>query len=143
MKSEGSGDEEAVLIIGGDQQTRDAILDIISDHDELSSTVQALQQASPSSTVIIVGVSSAVQENNEEASESLLGVLSRREQEVLARVAEALSNAQIASRMGITEGTVKRHLRNIFAKLGAVSRMDAVIKGGVVSARPRQPDTDA
>ncbi|WP_214321467.1 response regulator transcription factor [Nonomuraea sediminis] len=143
MKSEESGDEEAVLIIGGDQQTRDAILDIISDHDELSSTVQALQQASPSSTVIIVGVSSAVQDDTEETQETSVSVLSRREQEVLARVAEALSNAQIASRMGITEGTVKRHLRNIFAKLGAVSRMDAVIKGGVVSARPRQPDTDA
>lgn len=140
MKYEESREEEAVLIIGGDRQTRDAILDIISDHDELSSTVQALQQAAPSSTVIIVGVSQAQQDDSEEATVS---VLSKREKEVLALVAEARSNAQIASRMGIAEGTVKRHLRNIFGKLGAVSRMDAVIKGGVVSARPRQSDTDA
>ncbi|CAL9588545.1 Transcriptional regulatory protein LnrK [Nocardiopsis dassonvillei] len=54
--------------------------------------------------------------------------LSAREQEVLALVAEALSNRQIASRMSITEGTVKRHLRNIFDKLGAESRLDAVNK---------------
>ena len=56
------------------------------------------------------------------------GQLSVREQEVLALVAEALSNRQIAVRLSITEGTVKRHLRNVFDKLGAVSRIDAVNK---------------
>lgn len=55
-------------------------------------------------------------------------VLSLREREVLALVAEALSNGQIASRLCLTEATVKRHLRNIFVKLGAVSRIDAVNK---------------
>lgn len=54
--------------------------------------------------------------------------LSDREREVLALVAEALSNSQIASRLSLTEATVKRHLRNIFVKLGAVSRIDAVNK---------------
>ncbi|TDT40758.1 LuxR family two component transcriptional regulator [Streptomyces sp. BK208] len=54
--------------------------------------------------------------------------LSPREREVLAQAAAALSNRQIAGRLGITEGTVKRHLRNIFEKLGAVSRIDAVNK---------------
>jgi DNA-binding NarL/FixJ family response regulator len=56
------------------------------------------------------------------------GELSDREREVLGLVAQALSNSQIASRLGLTEATVKRHLRNIFAKLGAVSRLDAVNK---------------
>jgi DNA-binding NarL/FixJ family response regulator len=59
-----------------------------------------------------------------------LGLLSAREQEVLALVADAYSNSQIASRLFLTEATVKRHLRNIFAKLGAVSRIDAVNKAG-------------
>jgi DNA-binding NarL/FixJ family response regulator len=56
------------------------------------------------------------------------GPVSPREREVLACVAEAMSNRQIAVRLGITEGTVKRHLRNIFDKLDAVSRIDAVNK---------------
>lgn len=54
--------------------------------------------------------------------------LSAREREVIELVAAAMSNSQIARRLDITEGTVKRHLRNIFAKLGAVSRLDAVNK---------------
>ncbi|MFC5911240.1 response regulator [Streptacidiphilus monticola] len=56
------------------------------------------------------------------------GGLSQREVEVLTLAGQALSNRQIASRLGITEGTVKRHLRNIFEKLDAVSRIDAVNK---------------
>jgi DNA-binding NarL/FixJ family response regulator len=54
--------------------------------------------------------------------------LSARQYEVLALVGQALSNRQIASQLSLTEATVKRHLRNIFAKLDAVSRMDAVNK---------------
>ncbi|QUQ63087.1 response regulator transcription factor [Kutzneria sp. CA-103260] len=56
------------------------------------------------------------------------GGLSYREQEVLTLVASAMSNRQIAGKLCITEGTVKRHLRNIFGKLDAVSRIDAVNK---------------
>jgi DNA-binding NarL/FixJ family response regulator len=56
--------------------------------------------------------------------------LSEREREVLELVGQALSNRQIASRLSLTEATVKRHLRNIFVKLGAVSRIDAVNKAG-------------
>lgn len=52
--------------------------------------------------------------------------LSRRESEVLELAAKAMSNAQIAAALFIAEGTVKRHLTNVYAKLGAVSRLDAV-----------------
>lgn len=54
--------------------------------------------------------------------------LSARELEVLDLVAQAHSNSQIASVLQLSEATVKRHLRNIFVKLGAVSRLDAVNK---------------
>jgi DNA-binding NarL/FixJ family response regulator len=67
-------------------------------------------------------------------------LLSTRERGLLELVAQALSNRQIASALGITEGTVKRHLHNIFGKLGAVSRIDAVNKAletGLIS--PPQP----
>jgi DNA-binding NarL/FixJ family response regulator len=59
--------------------------------------------------------------------------LSPREVEVLELAGQALSNAQIAAYLFITEGTVKRHLTNIYGKLGAVSRLDAVNKA--VAAR--------
>ncbi|MGH3755864.1 MAG: LuxR C-terminal-related transcriptional regulator, partial [Pseudonocardiaceae bacterium] len=55
-------------------------------------------------------------------------VLSARELEVLELAALAMSNAQIGKQLIIAEGTVKRHLTNIYAKLGAVSRVDAIRK---------------
>jgi DNA-binding NarL/FixJ family response regulator len=54
--------------------------------------------------------------------------LSRREREIMGLVAKGLSNAAIGHRLSITSGTVKRHLRNIFVKLNAMSRIDAVNK---------------
>ncbi|WP_424212985.1 response regulator [Streptomyces sp. BI20] len=52
--------------------------------------------------------------------------LTDRERELMEHVAQGASNRQIGNRLGITEGTVKRHLRNVFDKLGATSRLDAV-----------------
>ncbi len=49
-----------------------------------------------------------------------------REIEVLRLVSAAMSNSQIAIKLYISEATVKRHLTNIFAKLKARSRLDAV-----------------
>ncbi|MEU3056104.1 response regulator transcription factor [Streptomyces griseus] len=56
-------------------------------------------------------------------------VLTAREREVLQCVAEAMSNRQIGRRLNIAESTVKRHLRSVFGKLDANSRLDAVNKG--------------
>lgn len=46
-----------------------------------------------------------------------LAVLSVREREVLALMAEGRSNAGIAGRLWVTEGTVEKHVRSILAKL--------------------------
>ena len=64
------------------------------------------------------------------------GALSRRELDVLELAAQAMSNAQIAAKLYLTEATVKRHLSNIFVKLGAVSRIDAVNKAVAASLIP-------
>jgi serine/threonine-protein kinase PknK len=49
--------------------------------------------------------------------EDPLDVLSPREREVLALMAEGLSNAGIAHRIWVTEGTVEKHVHSILAKL--------------------------
>lgn len=54
--------------------------------------------------------------------------LSGRELELLLLVSRAMSNRQIAAHLHISEGTVKRHLTNIYAKLGVSSRTDATKK---------------
>ena len=46
-----------------------------------------------------------------------LGELSDREREVLALMAEGRSNAGIAHRLWVTEGTVEKHVRSILGKL--------------------------
>jgi len=70
--------------------------------------------------------------------------LSTRELEVLLLTARAMSNAQIASHLHISEGTVKRHLTNIYAKLDVSSRADAAkraLTSGLITFRDlSEPD---
>jgi len=49
--------------------------------------------------------------------EDPLGALSAREREVLALMAEGRSNAGIARRLWVTEGTVEKHVRSVLSKL--------------------------
>ena len=53
--------------------------------------------------------------------------LSRRERETLTLLAEGLSNAEIAERLGISEKTVRNHLSHLFDKLGVWSRAQAIV----------------
>jgi DNA-binding CsgD family transcriptional regulator len=55
--------------------------------------------------------------------------LSHREREVLALVAEGLSDPEIAERLHISPHTVHRHLANIRTKLGQPSRAAAAATG--------------
>ncbi|WP_194921630.1 response regulator transcription factor, partial [Catenulispora rubra] len=56
-----------------------------------------------------------------------LRVLTDREREVLALVAEGLTNYEIARRLYIGQGTAKTHIRNLLAKLNARDRVHLVI----------------
>ena len=70
--------------------------------------------------------------------------LSHREWEVLLLTVRAMSNSRIASQLHISESTVKRHLTNIYVKLGVSSRADAAKKAltsGLISFRDlSEPD---
>jgi DNA-binding NarL/FixJ family response regulator len=61
-----------------------------------------------------------------------LDALSAREREVLALIAEGLSNAAIAQRLRLSEHTVKRHVANILMKLDLPTRAAAA----ALAARP-------
>lgn len=52
--------------------------------------------------------------------------LTAREREVLALIAKGLSNAEIAAALFVGQATVKTHINNAFAKIGATNRADAV-----------------
>ncbi len=57
-----------------------------------------------------------------------LSSLTAREQEVLAMLATGARTRVIAEQLGITEPTVKRHLTNIYRKLGVSNRVEAVTR---------------
>jgi len=52
--------------------------------------------------------------------------LTEREREVLALVAEGLTNAAIADRLTVSVHTVRNHVANLSAKLGASSKLEAL-----------------
>jgi DNA-binding NarL/FixJ family response regulator len=74
---------------------------------------------------VVVGLPRALLEEAEDGSE---GVLSARELEILLLASRGLSNRQIAARVNLAEGTVKRHLTNTYQKMGVGSRGQATRK---------------
>jgi ATP/maltotriose-dependent transcriptional regulator MalT len=65
-------------------------------------------------------------EKKQETQTALADPLSERELEVLRLVAAGLSNPEIAEHLFLSTGTVKRHVYNIFMKLDASSRVNAI-----------------
>lgn len=63
-----------------------------------------------------------------EATSALEGDPTGRQVEILARLAEGWSNKAIARELGITERTVKYHLAEIYGRLGAANRAEAVAR---------------
>jgi pimeloyl-ACP methyl ester carboxylesterase/DNA-binding CsgD family transcriptional regulator len=61
------------------------------------------------------------------ADQTVFASLSEREREVLALIADGLSNTDIAARLDISEKTVRNHTSNLFDKLGVWSRAQAIV----------------
>jgi DNA-binding NarL/FixJ family response regulator len=79
----------------------------------------------PESKHAVVGMPPAMLE---ESPDGVDGMLSARELELLLLAARGLSNRQIASSSHLAEATVKRHLANVFQKMGVTSRGEAARK---------------
>jgi DNA-binding NarL/FixJ family response regulator len=56
-----------------------------------------------------------------------IGGLTSREIEIISAIQSGNSNREIATRLSISEETVKRHLSNIFGKLGVSSRLELAL----------------
>jgi LuxR family transcriptional regulator, maltose regulon positive regulatory protein len=58
--------------------------------------------------------------------------LTPREKIIIILVAKGCSNKQIAERLFISVDTVKNHLKNVYRKLGACNRIDALHKAQLI-----------
>ena len=71
-------------------------------------------------------------------------ILSGREREVLALVAEGLTNKQIAQRLRISSNTVQGYVSLALNKLGAADRHEAIVlatERGLISEQPGRRDS--
>ena len=69
----------------------------------------------------------AFMQAGETSNDAAFAALSARERQVLALMADGLSNADIADRLTISEKTVRNHASNLFDKLGVWSRAQAIV----------------
>ncbi|MBX7552533.1 response regulator transcription factor [Streptomyces sp. NPDC004232] len=81
----------------------------------------------PAVTRRLIAEFAAVPAHAATSDPAVLEALTRREREVLSCIGEGLSNAQIAERLGMAEGTVKTHVSRLLGKLGLRSRVQAAV----------------
>jgi two-component system, NarL family, nitrate/nitrite response regulator NarL len=99
----------------------DAYIHKTSSAHELVATLEALMREPKGENTVV----SMPRGSLERMGDGPMGTLSERETEVLVHVARGLSNYQIATEMHLALGTVKRHLANIYEKVGVGSRSEA------------------
>lgn len=95
--------------------------------EELLAAVREVRQGgAPMSREIARKVIFSFQEPSNVAAE--MEDLSPREREILELLASGFPNKQIADRLGLTDGTVRWHLRHVYNKLHVRSRTEAALK---------------
>jgi len=96
--------------------------------DEL---VDALREIVAGGTVVapdLAGVLARVVKGDDRAGQNTpLSELTPREQQILRHLAEGQSNKVIGRELGISDGTVKLHVKAILRKLGVHSRVEAAV----------------
>ena len=100
----------------------DAYIHKSSSAEELVATLEAKSREPVGENVVV----SMPRNLLERLGEEPMGVLSERETEVVVLAARGFSNRLIAQEMHLSEATVKRHLANIYEKVGVHSRTEVV-----------------
>lgn len=104
--------EHAVELLAGGHSVGYLLKSRVTDVDDFIDTVKRIANgASVVDPVLVQELISAQRRDDP------LAALSAREHEVLALMAEGLSNAGIGRRLWVTEGTVEKHVRSILTKL--------------------------
>ena len=98
------------------EQIADAIHTVAAGHALLDPTVQSRLLDHLDSTPTTAGTQAAEPPDE----------LSNRELEVLQLIANGLSNTEIATRLFVTEATIKTHINHVFSKTGVRDRAQAV-----------------
>src|SRR5215211_5171026 len=101
----------------------DAYIHKSSSSEEVVATIDALGRGQGGDNVVISMPRGLLERLGEEPT---MGMLSERETEVLVLAARGLSNERIAEHLHLAPSTVKRHLANIYQKIGVRSRSEAV-----------------
>lgn len=125
-------DDDDALLAGLRAGTRGFLLKDMSPQE----LAQAVRQVAAGQTLMRPGVTERLLQAlrlhtgpRDWHGELLPDPLSQREREVLRLMTGGLSNREIGSAMGCTEGTVKNHVSSILSKLGVRDRVRAVLRG--------------
>ena len=93
--------------------------------EELLSAMRTTVGDPTGGNVVMVMPQGALEESEDGAGED---VLTKRELEVLVLAARGMSNRKIADYLSLSEGTIRRHLANIYPKMGVNSKGEAIRK---------------
>jgi DNA-binding NarL/FixJ family response regulator len=104
--------EHAMDLLGSGQRSGYLLKSRVTDVEEFVETLERVVKGGTAVDPVLVQELVAARRTHDP-----LEALSPREREVLALMAEGRSNAGIAHRLWVTEGTVEKHVRSILSKL--------------------------
>jgi DNA-binding NarL/FixJ family response regulator len=102
----------------------DAYIHKSSSSEELLATIASASRDPAEGNVVVSMPRGLLERMGEEP----VGMLSERETEIMVLAARGRSNYQISEELHISEATVKRHLANVYQKIGVRSRSEGVRK---------------